>query len=165
MRPTADRVRESLFARLGELTDAGVLDLYAGSGALGIEALSRGAEAVVFVERASACLEVLRRNLADLDLVGRSRVVKGDALRGVRRLGAQGARFDLVLADPPYDAPADDLLEALVGAGILLPGATLVIERRRGHAVAPVDGLALLEHRAYGDTVLTSLTAVTGSGG
>jgi len=165
VRPTADRVRESAFAILGDLSDAMVLDLYAGSGALGIEALSRGARFVVFVEQASASLDVLRRNLADLDLEGRSRVMRGDAVRSIRRLGGEGVRFDLVLADPPYATPIDSMLRELVAAGILSPGGTLVVERGRGHAVTPVEGLALVESREYGDTVLSRLEASIPSGG
>lgn len=165
VRPTTDRVRESLFAILGDLSDARVLDLYAGTGALGIEALSRGAEFAVFVEQASPSLDALDANLADLDLVTHSRVVRGDATRGVRRLAKEADRFDLVLADPPYAAPTEALLAELVASGILNPGATLVIERGRGHAVAPVAGLVVVDQREYGDTVMTRLEAPMAAGG
>ena len=166
VRPTSDRVRESLFATLGDVSDAAVLDLYAGSGALGIEALSRGAACVVFVERAAQIASVLRRNLEALGLVDRSRVLRADAVRGIRTLAREGAGFDLVLADPPYAADAlAALLPELAGAGILHAGATLVVERRRRHAVPVVVGLALVDHREYGDTVLTRFTASTRPGG
>ncbi len=100
-RPTTDKVREAVFNALGSLDlvrDAVVADLYAGSGALGIEALSRGAAEVIFVERDRAALRVLRGNLSELGLESRARVQQGDALAQ-----AGGLRVDLVLADPPYD--------------------------------------------------------------
>lgn len=100
-RPTTDKVREAVFNALGSLDlvrDAVVLDLFAGSGALGIEALSRGAAEAIFVERDRAALQTLRRNLEVLDLDDRSRVVPGDVMTTAPRLTA-----DLVLADPPYD--------------------------------------------------------------
>lgn len=165
VRPTSDRVRESLFATLGDVSDAAVLDLFAGTGALGIEALSRGASSVVFVERSRETAAVLRRNLEALGLEERARIIRSDALRAIRTLAREDARFDLVLADPPYAADAlAPLLPALAGAGILLPGGTLVVERGRRHAVPAVDGLALVEHREYGDTVITRYCATHAGG-
>jgi 16S rRNA (guanine966-N2)-methyltransferase len=99
IRPTGDRARESLFAALGDLTAARVLDLFAGSGALGLEALSRGAASCVFCERAPVALEALRANVDALGVADRVRIVPGDALR---HLGSLGGGFDLVLLDPPY---------------------------------------------------------------
>lgn len=157
-RPSADRVRESLFARLGPLDGARVLDLYAGSGALGIEALSRGALAVTFVERSRRGVAVLRANLAALGLGDRAQVLCGDAIAVVRRLGSQGARFDLVLLDPPYaSGEAARALAALRDAAILAPGAMLVIESGRRHPVPQVEGFARRDERRYGDTLITRL--------
>jgi 16S rRNA (guanine966-N2)-methyltransferase len=145
-RPTADRVREALFSMLGDVSGARVLDLYAGSGALGIEALSRGAESAVFVERDRAALGALRRNLdavaADADVVSQD----------VPRFLARGeGTFDLVFCDPPYDgAPAvagalADALPALLG-----DNARIVTESdKRNPLLLP---LPLLVERAYGDT-------------
>jgi 16S rRNA (guanine966-N2)-methyltransferase len=155
VRPTADRVRESLFARLTDLDGVRVLDLYAGTGALGIEALSRGAAHAVFVERSNASLSALRRNLRALDLDAQARVVRGDVRGALRRLAGDGLRFDLVLADPPYDDPAVAApLELLVSGGLLAPGATVVVERSRRHPLPPVAGLVSRETRRYGDTEL-----------
>jgi 16S rRNA (guanine966-N2)-methyltransferase len=165
-RPTSDRVRVALFARLGDLTGARVLDLYAGTGALGIEALSRGAREVVFIERASQSLAVLRRNIASLELGEAARVLTGDAIRGVRRLGQEAERFDLALLDPPYAAgEAGRALEALVAARILAPGAMVVVESGRRHPVPSVEGLAPIDERRYGDTVITRLAAVAAATG
>jgi 16S rRNA (guanine966-N2)-methyltransferase len=153
-------VRVALFARLGDLEGARVLDLYAGTGALGIEALSRGAQQVVFIERASRSVAVLRANLATLGLTSDARIVASDAVRGVHRLGREGARFDLALLDPPYAAgEAGRALAALVAAGVLAPGAVVVVESGRRHPVPTVAGLARIDERRYGDTVITRLAA------
>ena len=123
VRPSADRVRESLFAWLGDLEGVRALDLYAGSGALGIEALSRGAATAVFVDVAAPSLAALRRNLADLGLRERTRDVRGDVVRALRRLARERARFDLVFADPPYASNeserlfAEDALRDLLAPG------------------------------------------------
>src|SRR5690606_1830337 len=130
VRPTADRVREALFARLGDLDGAVVLDLYAGSGALGIEALSRGAAAAVFVERSPAVAAVLRANLRALALDAQAQLARGDAPAGVRRLARAGRRFELAFIDPPYaDRTAlARTLRAVATSGILRPGALVVVE-------------------------------------
>jgi 16S rRNA (guanine966-N2)-methyltransferase len=160
VRPTADRVREALFARLSDLDGVCVLDLYAGTGALGIEALSRGAARVVFVERSNASLAALRRNLSALDLDDRARVVRGDVCGALRRLAGERLRFDLVLADPPYeDRELAAPLGLLVSGGLLAPGATVVVERSRRHPLPAVAGLVSHDTRRYGDTELEWLGA------
>ena len=145
-RPTADRVREALFSMLGDVSDARVLDLYAGSGALGIEALSRGAESAVFVERDAQALAALRRNLA---AVGADAEVRRQDV--ARFLAHPDARFDLVFCDPPYDgaprvaAPLSEALPALAREN-----ARIVTESdKRNPLLLP---LPLLVERAYGDT-------------
>jgi len=156
VRPTADRVRESLFAWLGDLEGASVLDAYAGTGSLGIEALSRGARRVVFVERSQAALSVLRRNLCSLNL-GHSpetaRVLRGEAVRSIGRLGRAGERFDLVLLDPPY--ASEELpraLAALVESDVVSRGGEVVVEASRRHPLPGVEGLVVAAYRHYGDT-------------
>jgi 16S rRNA (guanine966-N2)-methyltransferase len=145
-RPTADRVREALFSMLGDVGGARVLDLYAGSGALGIEALSRGAEGVVFVERDAQALAAIERNLAAVG--AEATVVRQDVMRFLAR--ADGA-FDLVFCDPPYDSasrlagPLADRLPALIAED-----ARIVTESdKRNPLVLPFP---LLVERAYGDT-------------
>ena len=160
VRPTADRVREALFARLRDLDGAHVLDLYAGTGALGIEALSRGAARAVFVERSNASLTALRRNLLALELDECTRVVRGDVRSALRRLAGERMRFDLVLADPPYDDRAlAEPLALLVSGGLLAPDATVVVERSRRHPLPEVAGLVSQGSRRYGDTELEWLGA------
>jgi 16S rRNA (guanine966-N2)-methyltransferase len=161
VRPSADRVRESLFAILGDLAGAAVLDVFAGSGALGIEALSRGAASLVCVERSRPALEALRENLGSLGLDSVARVVAGDALAVIARLGRAGDSFDLVLMDPPYAPDAGHAALAALGrAGLLAPEAMVVLERSKSHPVGVVAGLRHLEDRTYGDTVI-SLFAVS----
>jgi 16S rRNA (guanine966-N2)-methyltransferase len=100
-RPTSDRVRENVFNLVGPVDGARVLDLFAGSGALGIEALSRGATSAVFVERDPEAVRAIERNLDKVRLIG-ARVVHGDVLRTIAQEATGGAKYDLVLVDPPY---------------------------------------------------------------
>jgi 16S rRNA (guanine966-N2)-methyltransferase len=144
-RPTADRVREALFSMLGDVTGARVLDLFAGSGALGIEAMSRGAESAVFVESDPRGAAVIRRNLEALGLDAEVRTQ--DALRF---LAAWAGEFDLVLVDPPYDSAArlaGPLGERL--PAVLAKGAVVVTESDKRR---PLElPLPLLRERTYGD--------------
>ena len=158
VRPTADRVRESLFAALGDVEGARVLDLFAGSGALGIEALSRGASRVVFVEQARASLAVLRGNLDDLELHPGSEVLPIDARRALPLLAERGERFDLVLVDPPYRAGLyRAVLEALIEFALVAPGGSVVVERAKRNPLDPIEGWLQERERTYGDTVLVHL--------
>ena len=160
VRPTADRVREALFARLLDLDGVCALDLYAGTGALGIEALSRGAAHVVFVERSHASVNALRRNLRTLELDECTRVVRGEVSGALRRLAGEGLCFDLVLADPPYeDTAIADALGLLVSGHLLAPDAVVVVERSRRHPLPSIAGLVSRESRRYGDTELEWLGA------
>lgn len=166
VRPSTDRVRESLFAALGSLRGVRVLDLYAGSGALGIEALSRGAAHADFVERAPAALETLRRNLEQLELGDRSRVLRADVRSAIRRLGRQGESYELILMDPPYaSGQGEKAMAAVVEAGILGPDGTLVLEGSRRHPPGEIAGLEKLDSRRYGDTVMLRYRNGIGCGG
>ncbi len=160
-RPTSDRVRESLFMALEPLAGLMVVDLYAGSGALGIEALSRGAARAEFVEREAAARRVLEENLAALGLAGCSRVWALDLPRGLERLRGELARADLVLADPPYGGgPAREVLETLGRPGTLKPGARVVVEHHAKDEVPESSGcLARIRTRRYGETTLSTYQA------
>ena len=160
VRPTSDRVREALFGRLGNLEGVRVLDLYAGSGALGIEAISRGAVEATFVEREARTLVVLRANLAALGIDPIASVAPGDVPAVVRRLGRAKERFDLVLIDPPYASEEPTrAFEALVGTAVLAPGAMVVLERDRRHPSPQVEELSAVDERRYGDTVVARFVA------
>lgn len=148
-RPTADRVREALFSILGPVDDLTVLDLYAGSGAFGMEALSRGAASATFVESARPALEAIRANLAAAGEDGD--VVRSDAVKWLRAAADRGRAFDLVFCDPPYDAaarlaqPLSELLPRVVA-----PQALIVTESSKRNPLA-LD-LPLTDERTYGDT-------------
>lgn len=161
VRPTSDRVREALFGRLGDVRGWRVLDLYCGTGALGIEALSRGAESLVAVDRSLRSIAATERNLASLGLGDDARTLKMDARGALRRLGREGARFDLILADPPYAEQAElaPLLESVADAGVLDAHGVVVVECAKRHALAPVGGLAVEDTRSYGDTSIIWLVA------
>lgn len=155
VRPTADRVKEALFSSLQLVVPgASVLDLFAGSGGLGLEALSRGAARVTFVERDRRALDALRRNIATVDLPGTD-VVAADAMQALEG-ELPGAPFDLVLADPPYRYSDRDL-EVLLGRLVasLGEGAVVIVERdaRSGRIPWP-EPLQPGAPRRYGDTAL-----------
>jgi len=160
-RPTSDRAREGLFsavlAALGALDRAAVLDLYAGSGAVGLEALSRGASDVLLIESDPRAVQVIRRNIESVGLRGAA-VVQDRVDRALRRGPGTGRPRDLVFADPPYSAGRDELHEmlALLAAnGWLATGALVVVERdaRSGPPLWPA-GYAAYRSRRYGETVL-----------
>lgn len=170
-RPTSDKVREALFSILGDVSGLRVLDLFAGTGALGLEALSRGAERVVFVERDRRMLTVLRSNIETVAGAAASpaqaEAASGDALDYLRRTSGRES-FDLVLLDPPYaeaERLAEPLRELLVP--LLEPGALVVVECDRRSPLMLEDaggaglqeGLTLQSERRYGDTLLRILQA------
>lgn len=151
-RPTSDRVREALFAMLGELSGASVLDLFAGSGGLGIEALSRGAAEAVFVERDALALRTLRANLDSLGLAPpRARVRRSEALAALRSARRLQETYDLIFIDPPYGQARDwgPELSAILPP-LLGPAARVVVESDRRAPLALE--LELERERRYGDT-------------
>lgn len=150
-RPTSDRVREALFSILASVDGACVLDLFAGSGALGIEALSRGAASATFVDSDAAAITAIRQNLADLDLD--AQVLRMPALRALTCTPVAGRQYDLVFLDPPYrmaSSLASELSSAL--PPILASEARIAVESDR-RAPLVLD-LPLLRERRYGDTLI-----------
>jgi len=153
-RPTSDRVREALFAMLADVSGTSVLDLFAGSGALGIEALSRGAARAVFVEHDAGALRALTHNLRALAIEqDAAEVRRGDALRALESARTREETYDLLFIDPPYGQARDwgpELSMAL--PSLLRPAARVVVESDRR---APLDLQMEVEHeRRYGDTSL-----------
>jgi len=162
VRPTSDRVRESLFGSLGELEGLRVLDLFSGTGALGIEALSRGATGAVFVERSKRVARLLAERLTSfgLDADPEVELICCAATTALRRLSARedGRSFDLVFLDPPYGAgEREPILERLADSPILAAGAIVVVEGPKRHPLPPVAGWRVTRERRYGDTLLTWL--------
>ena len=160
LRPTSDRMRESLFnvlegGRFGDpLRGARVLDLFAGTGALGLEALSRGAAAAVFVENGRVGQRLLRENIAKLRLEGDCRVLATDAMK----LGAADAPCDLIFLDPPYGRDlGGPALRAAQAGGWVAPAALVVWEERSAQPALP--GFTVKDQRRYGDSWVTFLRA------
>jgi 16S rRNA (guanine966-N2)-methyltransferase len=149
VRPTSDRVREALFSVLGDVSGLTVLDLFAGSGALGIEALSRGAAAADFVERAAPALAVLRANLETLGL--EAAVHRQEAQAFLRNASGAGRTYDLVFVDPPY-RDAERLGGELSLGSVLAPGGRVVIESDR-RSPLPTE-IPITFERRYGDTLI-----------
>jgi 16S rRNA (guanine(966)-N(2))-methyltransferase RsmD len=156
LRPTSDFVKECIFGTIGSAVDgATVLDLYAGTGNLGLEALSRGARAAVFVEHHAPAARLIRENARSLGLEQMTTVRRGHALRVLGRLGVH--RFDLVFADPPYRHRAGTAVVAAVARNaILAPGGLLVLEHQRQEALPlRVGDLARVKEKRTGDTAVT----------
>jgi 16S rRNA (guanine966-N2)-methyltransferase len=154
-RPTSDRLREALYSILGDVSGLTVLDAFAGSGALGLEALSRGAERAVFCETAPAALRALRANIERLDYGGRSTVHRQDARRRMAADARSGQRYELILLDPPYTMlPALQATFTLHLGQLLVPGGLAVVESPA--AAAPLDlPLRLDTTRIHGASRLT----------
>ncbi len=133
-----------------------MLDLFAGTGALGIEAISRGAESLVAVDRSRRSAMAIEHNLEQLGVASRAQVIRADARAAIRRLDESGEVFDLVFLDPPYvdlaEPPA--VLNALVACNILDPDAVVVVEGPKRHSLQEIPGLLLEKERRYGDTVV-----------
>ena len=160
VRPTKDVVKEAVFSALdarGAIRDATVLDLYAGTGSLAIEALSRGATRAVLVERDRAALAALTQNVEQLDLGARTAVVRLDVDRFLAGRPPGEAPFDLVVADPPYDTTDDTirgLVRALGAPGWLAVGAVVAVERPVRAGVAVPEGFRACWERTFGDTLV-----------
>ena len=158
-RPSTDRTRESLFNLVEhriELEDTHVLDLFAGSGALGLEAMSRGARSATFVESDPRVLRFARLNAESLDVSAGCQFVRSDAMLFIKRYS--GAPFDLILADPPYDfASIPDLPDAALAH--VAPGGLLVMEHDVQNSFA--DHSSLMTARAYGRTIVSIFGALT----
>lgn len=160
LRPTSDRVREAIFNLLinahgNPVAGARVLDLFAGTGALGLEALSRGASAVTFVDDGAKALALIRANIAKMRAEGEAQVLRQDA----RKLGPNaGAAYGLVFLDPPYGKGLGEVaLAAALAGGWLSPGAMVVWEE--GAAPSVPEGFVSVDQRKYGDTVVTLVRA------
>jgi 16S rRNA (guanine966-N2)-methyltransferase len=170
VRPTSDRVREAVFnilvhgAAAVTFTDKKVLDLFAGTGALGIEAVSRGAAQCLFVDEGAEARGVMRENIEALGLTGITKVFRRDAT-SLGEAGKYGA-FDIVFLDPPYGKGlADRAIASALKGGWIAEGATVVIEEARGAVTALPAGLVELDRRVWGDTEVVFARASRPAGG
>lgn len=157
MRPTAAALRETLFNLIGpDIVGCRFLDLCAGSGSVGIEALSRGAEGALFVDNHPAAIALIRRNLAALDLEGRARVLRRDAVGVLAEFERRGDAFDEIFLDPPYDSDtAVRCLRSPRWRAIIRARTRIFVEHRSGLVVPAVAGWAGTDSRKFGDTLLT----------
>lgn len=161
-RPTTDRIREAIASMVLsafdlDLDGVSVLDAFAGSGAMGLEFLSRGAERCTFVESDRRAAGVVRRNVASLGASGRTDVLMCDAFQLTRRPGVPGAPFGLVVLDPPYALSAErvsGLVEDLGKAGLLAPGALVLYERAADAPALSLAGATMVRERSHGSTAV-----------
>jgi 16S rRNA (guanine966-N2)-methyltransferase len=157
-RPTTDKVKEALFSIIGPyFNEERVLDLFAGTGGLGIEALSRGAASAVFIDQSPQSIEIIRSNLESTRLVDRSEVYRNDARRALKLLQRAGKPFDLIFLDPPYAVKdCDDLLKDMASRGLVENGAIAVVEHHPHVVYAEViDGFQRTRYVTYGEIALS----------
>lgn len=162
IRPTGDRVKESLFSIIAaRVSGASVADIFAGTGNLGLEALSRGAAAAVFVDASPAALALARDNAVRARLEGRAEFLRMDAAQAISHFARGGRRFDLVFCDPPYNK---GLVAAILGrldaADVLAPDGLIVIEHSRHEPLPALAALTAGRTERYGETLVTFLTHI-----
>ena len=156
-RPTQDKVRESLFNIIRwDVGDARVLDLFAGTGALSLESLSRGARSAVLVDTDRAACEAIRKNIAACRMEDRARLLVRDYRQAIDQLAREGAKFELAFLDPPYRMEnTGEMCAALYDRGLLAGEFLLVVEHRRGLAPLVDTRFEAFDQRDYGDTQIT----------
>ncbi len=155
IRPTSDRVKESIFNILrGEIEGKRVLDIFAGAGSLGIEALSQGAESVTFVDSSPQSIKILKRNLENLNLQSQAVILRLDGLKALNRLEPG---FHIIFTDPPYLKDyAQKIIDSMAKSSVLEIGGILVLEHHKKEGfISPEDKLLLLKERKFGDTVIS----------
>jgi 16S rRNA (guanine966-N2)-methyltransferase len=160
IRPTSDRVKKSLFDILHPVAGKSFLDLYAGSGNVGLESLSRGALWAVFVERDLRLVETIRKNLDQLAYRGKSEVIAAEAAKGVGLLARKQRRFDFIFADPPYDEGlAVETLKWLEKGDLLTGNGVIVLQHSIREMLEEwkIQAMAVTDQRRYGDTILSFL--------
>lgn len=157
-RPTTDKVKEALFSMIGPYFEGGTaLDLYAGTGGLGIEALSRGMEAAVFVDMEQKAIDTVRANLKAARLEAQAEVYRNDAGRALAALEKRGRSFDLVFLDPPYRMKhGDELMVTLADKHLLKPEAVVVLEHESGYSYPEdIPGFSRMKQSVYGEVTIS----------
>lgn len=158
-RPTTDRIKETLFNIIAfDLPECSFLDLFAGSGGIGIEALSRGASEAVFVDAAAECQQVITANLQHTKLQDRARLMKTDVLSALDKLADEGKSFDIIFMDPPYESSLyEPVLQKIIEKDLLKQEGYLITERSSQIPLTPPAGMEVLREKAYKTTILTFL--------
>ncbi len=161
IRPTGDRVKEALFSMIdAHIPGSRVLDLFAGTGSLGLEALSRGAEFATFVENSRKCLEVLNKNIELAGFKAQSEVIHQDALKAAAAFGKNGRVFDIIFVDPPYmENLYEKVLSSIENYGIIRNGGLVVVEHPAAMAINEVKfRFTLVKSKKYGNTAINIYT-------
>ncbi|MGB9500478.1 MAG: 16S rRNA (guanine(966)-N(2))-methyltransferase RsmD [Dissulfuribacterales bacterium] len=162
-RPTTDRVRESIFnICASKISNANVLDLFAGTGALGLEALSRGAASAVFIDSATNSVKTIYKNIESCRMADRAKVIKWDILKNLNCLYGKRAIYDLIFMDPPYNENAiGPVLKNLINSDVLKTGTTIIIEHSVSKSILEnIGGYDLTDRRKYGKTLVSFLTVM-----
>jgi len=161
-RPALDRIKESLFSILFDVSGQTILDLFAGSGSVGIEALSRGATSATFVENNSAALKAMTTNLKACGFEEQSTIMKQDVDRALDKLSKQNVSFDLIFVDPPYLKDLVNVSLAKIGSSNLAhSGSRIVVEHHPKEPIEEIEGLTLTDTRTYGQTLISFLRKET----
>lgn len=157
VRPTTDRVKESMFNIVQDwVYDSQVLDLFAGSGALGIEALSRGASQAVFCDNSLDSIKIIKSNIEKAKVVDRSQIVSGDFKRCLRDMEAKNQSFDMIFVDPPYyEGLFEEVLDTIRSCKILKKDGIVIVEHDAKKPIGQVEGLEVYKEKKYGITMLT----------
>lgn len=159
IRPALDQVKEAIFSILFSVEDERVLDIFAGTGSLGLEAISRGAKNVIFVDASAIARELIEKNILVCDCKQQAIILQMHADRAIRQLGARNAIFDLIFIDPPYERDlVNETLALTARRQLLAPKGRIVIEHHPNEAVIAPDGLNLTDQRKYGQTLISFLT-------
>lgn len=162
IRPTKDIVREAIFDTLrGWIVNKKVIELFAGSGAIGIEAISEGAKKVIFIEKEKRCIEVIKENIKNLGIEKKCEIIKGDCEYEIEKL--TNLKYDLVIGDPPYDFPISKLeriMEKIVKLNVLKKNGVIVIEHEIKKEIPELEGYEIIKKRKYGKTELTYLRRI-----
>lgn len=160
-RPTEDRVKESLFNILGDIdNNSMVLDLFAGSGSIGIEFLSRGAKMAYFIDNSSLSIKTIKENLIHTNFLKKSKIIKGDSIKSIKFLGREDIKFDYIYIDPPYGGNLiEKSMKSILKANILNNNAILILEHKKALDLPNIlYGLGKTDIRNYGNKVLTFYT-------
>lgn len=157
VRPTTDRVKESMFNIIQDwVYDSQVLDLFAGSGALGIEALSRGASQAVFCDNSLDSIKIIKSNIEKARVADRSQIVSGDFKRCLRDMEAKNQSFDMIFVDPPYyEGLFEEVLDTIRSCKILKKDGMVIVEHDAKKPIGQVEGLEVYKEKKYGITMLT----------
>ena len=156
-RPTTDRIKETLFNIIApDIPEAKFLDLFSGSGAIGIEALSRYADKCVFVDESLKCKEIIEHNLKHTKLIDKAEIYCVDAISAINMLSSKGEKFDIIFMDPPYNLGFyEPVLKALKNADILNKEGYIIAERSPNNPLPQIDGIEILREKEYKTTVMT----------